>query len=277
MEEISADLTASLRAVKLNLHWQVENIRKGVGILSGMMDCQRFPQTFQFGVRYINDTAVVSLMVINLHTLGLRVALITLTYNNGKPVLMKRKTNERRLSKLDLFSNEFSEGLDEVSGFTCQVFLEGVVDNTYIHQQYDRLLNAQLWDSVLFSCWTDFKFFIGDNVFNAHKFVLSARSSRLEDDVSGVESIRLSDDLDPETFKCFLHFLYTGRLLLANFKATVLDQLCSLAEKYEVETLKQLCLADLTKLKETNFPQYFMSTLPDAVGSPLTDVDLEPR
>ncbi|XP_057377892.1 uncharacterized protein LOC130699686 [Daphnia carinata] len=275
VEEVTENLKASFRAVELNLQWQVENVRKGVGVFSGMMNSHRFPQTFQFGLRYIADVAVVSLMIMNFHYLGLRVALVRLTYNNGKPVWMKRKTSERRANKLDLFVQEFCQGLEEDSGFSCQVYVEGLVD-TYMYEQYDGLLTDQLWDSARFCCWTDFKFFVRGNVFNAHKFVLSARSSRLARDISRVDSIRLNDDWDPDTFKCFLHFLYTGNLLLEKWKANA-KQLLSLAEEYELNTLTQLCKNDLTKLNESNFPECFLSTGPPAVGPPSIDLDLKPK
>ncbi|KAI9552008.1 hypothetical protein GHT06_022345 [Daphnia sinensis] len=275
IEDKNADLNALFRAFVLNLHWQVENLHQGVGVFSGMMDCQRFPQTFQFGLRYVADVAVVSFMIMNFHYLGLRVVFVRLTYNNGKPVMMRRKTSETRANKLDLFIQEFPQGLDEVSGFTCQILVEGIAD-TYAYKQYDKFLNNQIWDAMRFCCFTDFKFFIRENVVNAHKFVLGARSTRLEDDLSRVDSIRLQDDLDINTFKCFLHFLYTGRLLLSNFKANI-DQLLSLAEKYELNTLTQLCRADLKKLKESNFPECFLSTQLAAVGPTPFELDLNPR
>ncbi|KZS19321.1 Uncharacterized protein APZ42_014173 [Daphnia magna] len=277
VEEDKTNLNAVFKVLELNLHWQVENVHQGVGVFSGMMNCKRFPRTFQFGLRYIADVAVVSLMIMNFNYLGLRVPFVRLTYNNGKPVMMKRKTSKTQSNKLDLFTLEYCQGLDEVSGFTCQIFVEGITD-TYKYQQYDRLLTDQLWDSMRFCCWTDFKFFIRENVFNAHKFVLRARSTRLEGDIRRVDTIRLNDDLDPDTFKCFLYFLYTGRLLLANFKANI-DQLLSLADTYLVETLTQLCRKDLAKLKEGYFPECFMSTGPAAVpGLPTsTDLDLKPK
>lgn len=271
-------LIASFKALELNLNWQVENVRKGVGVLSGWMNCQRFPQTFQFGLRYNEDVATVSLTILNLHHLGLRVALVRLTCNNGKPQLMKRKNSEKRASKLDLFTENFRD-LESVCRFTCRVYLEGVVD-TYVHQQYDKLLDDQLWTCAQHRFLTDLKFSIGEKVFDAHKFIICARSSRLAAEFGNSDSIHLSDDLDPETFKCFLQFIYTGRLMLLQFKTTVCDQLLSLAEKYGVETLKQLCLTDLEKLATKTFPEHFMSTkpptTPTGMGEPF-EIDLLPK
>lgn len=227
-------------------------------------------------LKFTKEVPTVSLMTVNLHRLGIRVALARLTCNNGKAILMTRKTNERRASKLDLFTTDFHQGLEQTCSFNFQVYVEGLLD-TYAYQQYDQLLDDQLWATVRFCCWTDFKFLIGDNVFNVHKFVLAARSSRLAAELKHVDSIRLSDHLDVETFECFLHFLYTGKLELTNFNKTAADELLMLADEYGVETLKQLCSAGIEKLKADNFPERFMSTGPPVTGPNPSSLIHEPR
>ena len=270
-------LIASFRAVELNLNWHVENVRKGVGVLSGFLNCQRFPNTFLFGLRYDKEFPTVSLTILNLHHIGLRVALVRLTCNEGNLFLMERRNPEKTASKLEFFTLELKQGLDSVCRFNCRIYLEGV-DKTYIHQQYDQLLNDQLWTYAQCCCWTDLKFFLGEKVFNAHKFVIYTQSSRLAAEFGQGDSIRLSEDLDPETFKCFLHFLYTGRLMLVLFKTTVCHQLLTLADKYGVETLKKLCQTDLEKLTTETFPEHFMSTGPSATGMMMkpSEFDLRP-
>jgi hypothetical protein len=124
---------------------------------------------------------------------------------------MERRNPEKTASKLEFFTLELKQGLDSVCRFNCRIYLEGV-DKTYIHQQYDQLLNDQLWTYAQCCCWTDLKFFLGEKVFNAHKFVIYTQSSRLVAEFGQGDSLRLSsEDLDPETFKCFRHFLDVGR------------------------------------------------------------------
>jgi hypothetical protein len=79
-------------------------------------------------------------------------------------------------------------------------------------------------------------------------------------------------------FESFLHFLYTGRLMLVLFKTTVCHQLLTLADKYGVETLKKLCQIDLEKLTTETFPEHFMSTGPSATGMMMkpSEFDLRP-
>ena len=226
-------LIASFRAVELNFNWHVENVRKGVGVLSGFLNCQRFPNTFLFGLRYDKEFPTVSLTILNLHHLGLRGALVRLTCNEGNLFLMESRNPEKTASKLEFFTLELKQGLDSVCRFNCRIYLEGV-DKTYIHQQYDQLLNDQLWTYAQYCCWTDWIFSLGEKVSTLTSYT---QSSGLAAEFGQGDSIRLSEDLNPETFKCFLRFLYTARLMLVLFKTTVCHQLLTLVDKYGVETL----------------------------------------
>jgi hypothetical protein len=134
---------------------------------------------------------------------------------------MERRNPEKVACKLELFTLEFKQGLDSDCRFNCQVYLEGV-DATYIHQQYDQLLNDQLWTYAQLLLLDGLEIFPRRKGFNAHKFVIYTQSSGyLAAEFGQGDSIRLSEDLNPETFKCFLHFLYTARLMLVLFKTTV--------------------------------------------------------
>ena len=258
------------------MQWKVENVRSGVGVCS-LVESQRFPKTFQFMLKYVREVPTISLMTTNLHRLGMRVAFVRVAYNNGKAILMTRKTNERRASPLDLFTADLNQGLEQTCSFHFQIYVEGLLD-VYPYQQYDQLLDDHLWASVHSCYWTDFKFFIGDKVFNVHKFILSARSSGLAAEVRHVDSIRLPEDLYSfETFECFLQFLYTGRLKLSNLKTAVGKQLLMLADTYGVETLKKLCSADIEKLKVEDILERFMSTGPPVIGPNSSSIVHEPR
>ena len=46
------------------------------------------------------------------------------------------------------------------------------------------------------------------------------------------------DDVDPDTFRCFLEFLYTGMLEASSI---ISEKLFKVADKYGVETLMDLC------------------------------------
>lgn len=274
MIETPDDLTASSQVVELNLKWKVENVRQGVGIFAQMSECQRFPDIFQFGLKYENGIAIVSLISINLHRCGIRIALARLSCNKQRLLLMTRKTGERLASKLDWFTQEFNDGLPSKCCFEFHVYVEGVIEN-YQHQQYDQLLDSQMYACL--QSWSDFQFIIDDQVYSAHKFILAARSALLAAEVELRDSMAISDDIDSATFECFLLFLYTGRIVLTK-KTIICNKLLVLAEKFGVKTLKDLCDANMEIFLELeNFPERFMSAEPKTSGSTISRIDLEPK
>ncbi|XP_070579796.1 uncharacterized protein [Ptychodera flava] len=69
-------------------------------------------------------------------------------------------------------------------------------------------------------------------------------------------------DTNPELFKLFLQFLYSGHLDTSNFSVEQLADMMSLSDRYEVDTLKQLCEGALkSQLDEDT--AFYMLTLAD--------------
>lgn len=106
----------------------------------------------------------------------------------------------------------------------------------------DALWKDQLWAAAVEKHLTDVEFSVGDESLGAHRFLLSALSpvfaamfqSGMEEALTG--KVRIGD-VDPGTFNHFLKFLYTGRIEAAAKK----EELLAVADKYQVETLAQLC------------------------------------
>ncbi len=106
----------------------------------------------------------------------------------------------------------------------------------------DKTWENQIWNAVVNRKFTDVELLVGDQSFPAHRFVLSARSpvfaamfnSGMAETQTG--QVRI-EDVDPNIFRLFLEFLYTGPL--KSFEET--EQLFTLADKYQVETLMTLC------------------------------------
>ena len=114
----------------------------------------------------------------------------------------------------------------------------------YKSQLEDVLWTTQLWESTEKKLLTDVEFvFVGEKeTLCAHRFILSARSpvfaamftSDMLESKTGRVEIK---DVDVNLFKHFLKFIYTGKL---ETSARNLD-LLALADKYEIETLRELC------------------------------------
>lgn len=239
-------------------------------MICGLND-ERFPNTFQFALRYNGDKAIVSVIAVNLHRLGMRIAFVRLMVNKGKVLMMTRKTSDRLVSKLDMFTQELGHELQDTCCFEFKIYVEGFA-KSYQHTQYDRLYDGQLYSSLQY--WTDFKFLIKQKVLPVHKNIVSARSFQ---EISDLDSIRLPDATDSETFNCFLRFLYTGRLMLNDSNVSV-KALADLAEKYGLSALKQLCAEDLNALDVNDIPALFNSTRPTTTCGPDTiSLDSKPR
>ncbi|XP_077980159.1 uncharacterized protein LOC144435438 [Glandiceps talaboti] len=69
-------------------------------------------------------------------------------------------------------------------------------------------------------------------------------------------------DANPELFKLFLQFLYGGHLDTSNLTVEQLADMMSLSDRYEVDTLKQLCESAL-KLQLDEDTAFYMLTLAD--------------
>ena len=91
---------------------------------------------------------------------------------------------------------------------------------------------------------TDVELLVGNSSFSAHRALLSARSpvfaamfrSRMKESRTGRVLI---SDVDPETFTHFLRFLYDGEM--GSWDRFTKENLFVLADRYEVETLMDLC------------------------------------
>ncbi len=91
---------------------------------------------------------------------------------------------------------------------------------------------------------TDLHFVVGQSIFPAHKFIIKASSPVLSlllsskpEKEQAVSQLYITDT-DPSTFETFLKFLYTGKLDLMTSSRC---HLLALAQRYQVDTLKDLC------------------------------------
>ena len=127
---------------------------------------------------------------------------------------------------------------NQLDSITFRVKIVSTIEN---YSFVDTTWITDLWSEKQL---TDVDILVGQNKLRAHRVVLSARSPVLKTILSQISNTveatcTISDkDGDLFTVEHLLKYLYTGTLSIsANNK-----QLLALAEKYQVETLKKICL-----------------------------------
>jgi len=150
----------------------------------------------------------------------------------------------------EVFTTQFAVQHDEVeltTPLTCPfvITFKAKLRSTipsFVNQMIDSTWSEDLWASAVNRRMTDVEFLVGEEVFGAHRSLISARSpvfaamfaSGMKEAATG--RVRI-EDVDPTTFQLFLKFLYTGK-----FEPSSVDrELFTVADKYGVETLMELC------------------------------------
>jgi len=163
-----------------------------------------------------------------------------------------RMTNENTKDEtiLQVFSTEFTSfprakeltiPLSCPFVITFQARLSSTIP-TFVNKMIDVSWSEQIWAAAVDRKMTDVEFVVGEECFGAHRSLLSARSpvfaamfaSGMKEAETG--QVRI-EDVDPTTFQLFMKFLYTGM-----FEPSSKDnELFTVADKYGVETLMELC------------------------------------
>jgi hypothetical protein len=174
---------------------------------------------------------------------------------------------------LQLFKADLTEMPAEECTFSFSICIVGS-DSAYSYHLSDRLTKEQFWDASLNSQHhVDVELVVKDKKFSAHKAVLAARSpvfaaeftkekpKRKDDDGDGLQQIISIDDVDPESVKQFLHFLYTGEPVKSSLSN---EELLKLAVRYKVITLINLCRAALKNIDVQQMMSCLRQINPDA-------------
>lgn len=148
---------------------------------------------------------------------------------------------ERRGDKALSFFGRELYALSLPCEFKFDILMKETVEN-YRYELIDSLCSVDMWAAFENGLHADVELIVGDSSFPAHRAIIGARSPLLANllDSPTMESvtgrIRI-DDASPDVFRQFLYFLYTGSVQVsANSRA-----LLRLAERYQVETLVDLC------------------------------------
>ena len=160
--------------------------------------------------------------------------------------LERHKMDEKctRFEKhIQLFKSCPSKEMDESFEIIFHVQLTRATPN-FDYQLIDATWMEQLWSAACIKQLTDVEFIVSCKSFSAHRFILSARSpvftamfnSDMTEANTGTVEI---NETNPDVFEIFLKFLYTGTL--EPFSLAEDKQLLALADKYQVETLLNIC------------------------------------
>lgn len=156
---------------------------------------------------------------------------------------------DRRGEKaLYIFGRELYD-LAAPSAFKFDIMIRENLDN-FRYQLIDSLRFVDLWTMFDLGILTDVELQVAKKNFKVHRAIIASRSPVFAAllNTSTVESvtgkIRIDDGVDPDVFKEFLFFLYTGALKVSANSQSLLK----LAEKYRVETLIQICRAAIQEI-----------------------------
>lgn len=135
--------------------------------------------------------------------------------------------------------------------FTFYVTIKQAENEEYRYELQDSLCPTQLWSSALEGVTTDVQLRVCGRIFNAHRWILSARSpvfsAMFSNDMleANTGCVDISD-IPPNIFEKLLFFIYNGRLLESADDLLLLKA----ADKYQIETLVAICRASLASLKK---------------------------
>ncbi len=156
---------------------------------------------------------------------------------------------ERRGEKaLYIFGRELYD-LVAPSSFKFDILIRENLDN-FRYQLMDSLRSVDYWNMFLLVILTDAELQVGKKIFKVHRAIISSRSPVFTElfNTSTVESVtgkvRIDDGVNPDAFKEFLFFLYTGELKVSANSQSLLK----LAEKYQVESLIEICRAAIQEI-----------------------------
>ena len=178
---------------------------------------------------------------------GHRIESVSYTATIGGRTFALKKMLEKQTTDgnfLQVFTST-DTNLEQTASFpftvTFNVKLISTVKNEVL-RVVDSTWKDQLWASSVTRKLTDVELLVGEKTFSAHRSLLSIRSpvfeamfnSGMKEAVTGQVQI---GDVEPNIFGHFLHFLYTGMLEPGADK----EEIYPLADRYQVETLVNLC------------------------------------
>ena len=219
-------------------------------VLSNFIAVHQVEKAVRFGIRCQQDPSSfnISCYVTSMEHLGLTVNTVTCVETWSNRLLELKQVEDKTNKNVRLFTiNHAIRGWKESTptsswnvSYTFHVYVTGTADQ-YIPGHFDPLHGLRLWSAAVRKQMTDVQIKVVDQIFFAHKFVISERSpvlramftSNMMESRTGRVHI---EDVDPEIFRQFLYFVYTGQL-----QQPTSPELGKVADKYQVESLAAIC------------------------------------
>ena len=240
---MSANIPPSSICYEFEWSIQLNNSPK-TQFLSDFISIGRVENGVRFGVRCAENalpTRVISCYVGNLDQWGVNVAAVTCSDIKTNVHLLLKQVAGKTSGNLRLFTaTQKKISTASVLTFTFRLYVTGS-SVLYDVGHFDSLHGVGLWAATKNHKTTDFLFKVGDTSFRVHKFILSARSPVFRamlstDMIESRNGYVTIDDADPEIFRQFLFFVYTGQL-----DKPAGPELGKVADKYDVKTLSAIC------------------------------------
>ena len=224
---------------------------------------------FRAGINNLYSTQIL-FMSSGLLKSGLRISAVSCTYSREDgtfPQLMMTVNQENR--PVQLFKHTIPIRLTGNVEFTFNIYLTGIVEKYHgcLSDMYQR---NQLWNMAESKHSTDVELVIRRLTFFAHKVILAARSpvfaAMLTSGMTESITNRIKiDDVAPTTFKQFLKFLYTGVYTTEACSPHKIQALFQVADKYQVDTLKQICRYPIIELDSSELTATFFDHRPPGI------------
>ena len=259
--------------VLLTVKWKLFDLNDRSVITSGLKSdiTAKSPigKPFRAGINNLHSTQIL-FMSSGLLKSGLKIVAVSCTYSREDgtfPQIMSTVNQENR--PVQLFKHTIPIRLTGNMEFAFHISLTGIVEN-YQSRLSDMYQRNQLWNFAELRQNTDVEFVVRRCNFSAHKFVLAARSpvfaAMLTSGMSESISNRIKiDDVAPTTFKQFLKFLYTGEYTTEACSPHKIQALFQVADKYQVDTLKQICQYPTHELDPTELTASFLDCRPSGM------------
>jgi len=154
----------------------------------------------------------------------------------------ENQTLDKKLLQLfTLPSTDLTNPLSFPFFVTFNVKLNSTIPN-FTNKIIDIHWSEELWAASVNRTMTDVKLLVEEMTYAAHRSLLSARSPVFAAMfASGMTEVQTGqvriEDVDSTTFKHFLKFLYTGMVDPSSMNI----ELFKVADRYQVETLMELC------------------------------------
>ena len=265
--DYQGDLSSVVEATELRFYWRLEKMPGTDNETTHVFKYQN-EKAFHVGVQSSasnENEFTLYFFSTHHHQIGFNILDVKASMNDkgsNKPhtALQIERWNTGKAMAVEMYCTTVTL-LQAPCSFTIQATIEPNIENFCYHLS-DKNMGKELWAANINLQLTDIEFFFGDDIVEAHRFFLVARSPvflallATDNTEAPINQIEMND-IEKSVFVEFLFFLYTGTLQVAgNCK-----KLLAVAEKYQVETLRLICEKGTNKAKAEDISATIMMAI----------------